>query len=80
MLVGCPIQLLNVVALPGDLYVPNSGGFDQPQLVAGDVDPSPNGGKVNDKELFNRENHDRTLKSLMCNSRYINKLISKTMK
>ena len=57
MLVGCPIQLLNVVALPGDLYVPNSGGFDQPLFVARDVDPSPNGGRVNDKEL---RNHDRT--------------------
>ena len=43
-----------MVALPVDLYVPNSVGFDQPQLVAGDVDPSLNGGKVDDKELFSR--------------------------
>ena len=51
--------VLCTVALSGDLYVPNFVCFDQPQLVAGDVDPSTNGGKEVDNELFSRGNHDR---------------------
>ena len=46
-----PASVLKL-SLTRALYGTNSVNFDQPQLVAGDGDPSTDGGKEDDNELI----------------------------